>query len=246
MMKKVSVLPSLITLGNLLCGFGSIVQAAQSHYVSASWLIFLAMVFDALDGKIARMAKLTSDFGAELDSLCDMVTFGLAPAFLVAQIGRGVLPDKFVWLVGALYVTCAGLRLARYNVENVHEDAAHDYFKGLPSPAAAGQAAALIILLRSTELDTKVLARLLPVFGLILGALMVSRFKYVHVLNKVLKGQRPFAYLVELIFLGVFLAWQLELTLACGFFIYMVSGPALYVRELLTGRLRDEEEEPVF
>ena len=104
----------------------------------AGWLIFLAMIFDALDGHVARLAKTTSDFGAQLDSLCDVVTFGVAPAFLLVKMCPGFTfnHSQMVWIIAAAYACCAALRLARFNVETDDEDD-HMNFSGLPSPAAA-------------------------------------------------------------------------------------------------------------
>ena len=144
--KVFAVLPTMLTLGNAACGFGAITFAAKwsggdpalSLFI-ASCLIFLSMVFDALDGSAARLTKQTSEFGAQLDSLCDAISFGAAPAFLMLQFSqsRDLLHLRLLWWIAALYVACAVLRLARFNVET-DEDDAHDSFSGLPSPAAAG------------------------------------------------------------------------------------------------------------
>src|SRR5581483_9814286 len=104
----------------------------------SGWLIFLAMIFDALDGHVARLAKTSSDFGAQLDSLCDVVTFGVAPAFLLVKMcpSQTFLHSGRVWMIAASFAACAALRLARFNAET-HEDDDHLNFTGLPSPAGA-------------------------------------------------------------------------------------------------------------
>jgi CDP-diacylglycerol--serine O-phosphatidyltransferase len=151
--------PTLVTLGNLLCGFGAIVLAMRASHppqdfynfdahdclrVSAM-LIFLAMVFDVFDGKVARWTQSSSKFGMEMDSLCDVISFGVAPAVLVyAMLDEQLLAmpssfhllDRFVWPMLAAYVSCAALRLARYNIEA--ETGHRDFFFGMPSPGAAG------------------------------------------------------------------------------------------------------------
>ena len=143
-----AVLPTLLTLGNALCGFAAItyaarlgiedVQAGDSHLLYASMCIFGGMLFDALDGRAARWANQSSEFGAQLDSLCDVVTFGVAPAFLMRQFSlQSVIHPRIMWVIAGLYVACAILRLARFTVETDEEDS-HDVFSGLPSPAAAG------------------------------------------------------------------------------------------------------------
>jgi CDP-diacylglycerol--serine O-phosphatidyltransferase len=167
----------MFTLGNLVCGFFAIVVAARverptsievpstvqlsprhiikqldptddTHNIMLSgWLIFLAMIFDALDGHVARLARTTSDFGAQLDSLCDLVSFGVAPGFLLVKMCPRFTylnPDT-VWIIAASFAACAALRLARFNVETTEDDD-HLHFSGLPSPAAAASIAGFGIL----------------------------------------------------------------------------------------------------
>lgn len=164
---SVRPVPTMITLGNLLCGFGAIVLAMRIHtpptdlppadcLYYAGLLIFVAMVFDALDGTVARWTNQTSRFGLEMDSLADVVTFGVAPAVIVKAaidfFGAESFPggpypilDRYVWLMLAVYVACAALRLARYNVESGSSHS--DFFFGMPSPGAAGCVASLMVML---------------------------------------------------------------------------------------------------
>ena len=155
----------MLTLGNLVCGFFAIVVASRIVAVKddrladrphhdrphrrdvSGWLIFLAMVFDALDGYVARLSRTASDFGAQLDSLCDLVTFGVAPAFLLVKICPhfALFHHQAVWVIAASYAACAALRLARFNVETGDEDE-HLHFSGLPSPAAAAAIAGFAIM----------------------------------------------------------------------------------------------------
>src|SRR5579863_10156594 len=168
--KVFAVLPTMLTLRNGVCGFGAITFAAEvglaermrmgwgRDNVECLWiaaiLIFLAMVFDMLDGRAARWAKQTSEFGAELDSLCDAVSFGVAPAVILIKFTAESEPPmmiaRLLWAIAVLYVVCAILRLARFNVETGEEDS-HDYFSGLPSPAAAGTVASFMIALPELE-----------------------------------------------------------------------------------------------
>ncbi|REJ95018.1 MAG: CDP-diacylglycerol--serine O-phosphatidyltransferase [Planctomycetota bacterium] len=162
--RLIAVLPTMLTLANGACGFGAItfaaklgptevtgagpVEAVQASFIAAS-LIFLAMLFDMLDGSVARLMKQTSELGAQLDSLCDAVSFGVAPAFLMLQVVSKELVEyggipywpRLLWTIAVLYAMCAILRLARFNVET-DEDDSHGQFSGLPSPAAAGAIAA--------------------------------------------------------------------------------------------------------
>ncbi len=239
---RVAILPTLLTLGNLLSGFGAIVYSARFQFESAAWMIFLAMLFDSLDGKVARLTKAATHFGGELDSLCDVVSFGVAPAFLAFTLmchPVPILPGKFVWLVCALYAVCAALRLARFNVENAPEDSAHQKFKGLPSPAAAGVVSSAILFYLSF-LDSEALAssshvlpRLLPYLVLLAGLMMVSQVSYSHVVNRLFRGRRPFTTLVEVVLVAVLIALKPEITLFVGFMVYFLTGPVRHAWRLV-------------
>ena len=221
--KLFAVLPTMLTLGNAVCGFGAITFAAKwsggdpalSLFV-ASCLIYLAMLFDALDGSAARLTKQTSEFGAQLDSLCDAISFGAAPAFLMLQFSQSRdFHSRSLWLIAALYVVCAVLRLARFNVET-DEDDAHDSFSGLPSPAAAGTVASFPLMvfwfrhLEDSEL-VKPSERLgqqlnqwtefvLPIITLAVACLMVSRIRYAHLFNQLVRGRRNRQHLIQVLF----------------------------------------------
>ncbi len=176
--RGVALLPAMFTLGNCLCGFASIHYAARSqtaelpglpsNYAIAGYAIFGAMLFDMFDGFVARLTRSASDFGAELDSLADMVSFGVAPAFLSIRLigdllkktnlkpgvsGLDYLPGPFsddmwgrlFWVIAAIYVSCTALRLARFNVINKHDISSHMNFRGMPSPGAAAVVASSII-----------------------------------------------------------------------------------------------------
>lgn len=239
-MRKIAVLPTLFTLGNLFCGFTAITyiidgtlegrHVIDRNLIWAAWCVFFGMVFDALDGRVARLARVTTGFGAQLDSLADLVTFGLAPALLVRTVARGVFADRrILWLVCAVYLICAALRLARYNVRQAGEKSAHDDFEGLPTPAAAGVVAALVLLgcsghPRLPSMAREVLSGLIPFFAVILGMLMVSSVRYVHVPNRLLAGKRPFAHVVQLILAMVMAAYWIEAALALGFLAYLIGG----------------------
>jgi CDP-diacylglycerol--serine O-phosphatidyltransferase len=274
----ISLLPSAATLGNLLCGFLAVMcclleirgqylagAAAPPHpileayfptYINVgAWLIVVAMLFDAMDGRLARITRQTSEFGAQLDSLADVVSFGAAPAMLfLTMLLRYAVPaegDPIVrtlqWrlsLLAALaYVSCAAIRLARYNAENIKGESAQQSFKGLPVPGAAAAFVALLVLHEDwthvseteravlgvfswlTAMNWGAIVRwvMIPsVFGL--GLLMVSRFDYVHVFNVYVAREHPPTHLIWiLLLLGI--AWlspELALVLVAG--AYVVSG----------------------
>jgi CDP-diacylglycerol--serine O-phosphatidyltransferase len=247
--KLFAVLPTMLTLGNAACGFGAITFAAKwsggdpalSLFV-ASCLIYLAMVFDALDGSAARLTKQTSEFGAQLDSLCDAISFGAAPAFLMLQFSQSRdFHPRFLWLIAALYVICAVLRLARFNVET-DEDDAHDSFSGLPSPAAAGTVASFpLMVFWFRHLEDSELVRpserlgqqlnqwtefVLPIITLVVACLMVSRIRYAHLFNQLVRGRRSRQHLIQVVFaLAVmFLMPQVSVPL---FFCWFAFGSPL-------------------
>jgi len=253
--KRIAVLPSLVTLGNGLCGFGAIHFAAkihsgmpvdQVHYclVVVGWLIMAGMILDALDGRIARMAHTTSDFGGQLDSLCDLVTFGVAPAILLIKLGTlmpliqlGIpIPSQPLWVMAAMFMACAALRLARFNVESTHAAKDHMSFTGLPSPAAAGAVAVIALMYGplmhktycSIELGRAIYGTILtaaPFLTVALAVLMVSPIKYPHLASRLLSGHRSFNHLVEVVLAIVFVALLRELAIALLFWAYVASGP---------------------
>jgi len=284
----ISLLPAAATLGNLLCGFLAIfccllaVRAEfaeyfaiqprvflprfehlfPTHIAAGAYLIILAMVFDALDGRLARMTRRTSEFGAQLDSISDIVSFGIAPVVLFvtlllrpvstaepAQPDVSSLQFRIGLLCALVYVSCAAIRLARYNAENVRSESAQRAFSGLPSPGAAAAVVALLVLhetIRDTGIGADVidwanlLRWLLALTVFIVGLLMVSRLDYVHVFNIYVRRKRPPTHLVWLIvILG--LGWySLELLLVVLAFAYVLSGILIGVAH----RIRSRREDP--
>ncbi|GAB1489819.1 CDP-diacylglycerol--serine O-phosphatidyltransferase [Opitutaceae bacterium] len=207
---RIYFLPNLMTAGNLFCGFVAVIRCIQAHYImrtagtatlitpeaallfkEAVWFIFGAMAFDMLDGRLARMGGRESLFGAEFDSLADIVSFGLAPAlmvfFLILSPSQGYpIFQSFGWLLGFIYLLCAAIRLARFNVitnpllHREQKDSNKD-FVGLPVPAAAGTVASLVLALLSLAEHDRSLQRwalVLPVLLLLIAILMVSTIRY--------------------------------------------------------------------
>ena len=171
-----AVVPSLFTVLNMFCGFMSIIHSSRGEYMAASWFMVLAAGFDSLDGVMARITKSSSEFGVEIDSLSDVISFGAAPAFLVYRMslyqleGVGILLSSLLMIFGAL-------RLARFNVQLVGFD--KDYFSGLPIPASALTIASFTLnyWTESSGLDSRA-AFFLPWLSVVLGLLMVSKVKY--------------------------------------------------------------------
>jgi CDP-diacylglycerol--serine O-phosphatidyltransferase len=171
--RGVSLLPSLFTLANLFCGWACVVHAMRGELTTAAPFIGFAVVLDMLDGRIARMTGTTSDFGVQLDSLADLISFGMAPAVLAFQ--WGLLPlGRIGWAVGFMYLTAAALRLARFNIQTNSDKR---YFIGLPSPAAAGLVAATVFYFPE-GLQAKPLAWLGVVMLIVPALLMVSSIRF--------------------------------------------------------------------
>lgn len=246
-LKHIGLLPTLVTLGNIVCGFAAVVFASRSMveaaiknterssdlFQVACWMVIVAMVFDALDGRVARMTGSASKFGAELDSLCDAVSFGLVPAFLAyvtIDACGGIVPRKVAVVICGVYAACAVLRLARFNVETTLDEEAHMSFRGLPSPAAAGVVVSLA-LLRDHLAGTRTadwIVLTLPFAVLASGIAMISNVRYVHLVNKLLRGQHRFARMAEVVLVALMTAMEPVVTLALGFCGYAISGPVLW------------------
>lgn len=225
-------LPNLLTTGTLFGGFYAIVAAIDGNFSRAATGVFAALMFDGLDGRVARWTNTQSDFGKEYDSLCDMVAFGLAPAILVYQWGIERIADygqfwaRFGWLAAFFYAVAAGLRLARFNSRAAVAD--KRYFEGLPSPSAAATVAGFIWLV--SEVEVTGLPRLVLAFSvsIIAGALMVSKFAYWSGKELNMRGRIPWMYAlaIPLIYVLVALAPQ---SLLAAFGLYALSGPLIWL-----------------
>lgn len=220
-------IPNSLTLCNSLCGFASILITYQSYryiqygctmsgiFAFSSAMILFAMVFDAFDGFAARLLNAGSMHGLQMDSLADMVTFGVAPAVLTAVMANNYQPDiscrKFVLisLLCAIYLGCAALRLATYNVHAILEKKSSEKFSGLPSPGAAAAICVVVIFSASAGIDQKIFfPYLLPVYAAILGLLMVSSIPYTHFAKWIISCKRDKRRLTFLILL--FVAWAIS------------------------------------
>lgn len=247
-LKYITILPSLITILNGVFGFTAIIFAGKgsgtlpensripfftfgptTYFAMSGYMILVAMIADMLDGRLARRMQGTSSFGGQLDSLCDIISFGIAPAYLmlnvleyeVASIGLADerFLQRFIWLSAVAYICCAAIRLARFNVENEEDESAHMSFMGLPTPAAAGVIVSLVIFHQET-LPRFTIICILPFLALGISILMVSRIRYPHILNQYLKGKKPFAHLIRVLLLLVFVFVSIQAALVvifCGF-----------------------------
>ncbi|HEY8665988.1 MAG TPA: CDP-diacylglycerol--serine O-phosphatidyltransferase [Tepidisphaeraceae bacterium] len=263
--RSVYFLPSAATLGNAICGFGAMYVASLkpehfsrdpltnwfSHYnfVVAAYLIFAAMLFDALDGRLARFTRHTTDFGGQLDSLADVLSFGAAPAFLALEVFKSFYPEappaisRLIWAIGALYMSCAAMRLARFNVSNEHGEQHHFSFLGLPSPGAGAAVAAFILMqqhLFNEGAANRLFASLstlciwlLPAVVLSTGLLMVSDIRYPHIVNRYLRGRRSLGRLLAFVIGALLLVVAHQITLALGSLLYAFSGLGWFLYRML-------------
>ena len=224
-MKKIYILPNLFTTANFFCGVLALSWIFQGKFQSAAFIILLAMVFDFVDGQVARFYHATSRFGLEYDSLADFLTFGLAPAFLVynyvliewGRIGIGL---------AFLYAVFAALRLARFNTQVKAEEKTN--FVGLPSPISAGVLISFFIMIYRHRLTGW--EKALPFIMIVLSWLMISNFTYPTLLTLQLKRKKPFLYLVALCLVVVIFLFWVEIGLVVGFVSYTLTG--------ITGRLK--------
>ena len=261
---RIYLLPNLMTAGNLFCGFAALTKIVQADILAATFnrdikialfYILLACIFDLLDGRVARMGGHESPFGREFDSLADIVSFGVAPAFLVHRI---VLADVFQnyeklgWFIASIYLICGAFRLARFNcLATMAGTGGGKEFLGFPIPAAAGMVASLTLFLLSfDEHDFRQSnwRYLLPVIMLFLSAMMVSEVKYPTFKKLDFKATRTFTKMVVIVLLiGLFVfLWDkiLHYVLPALFVLYLVYG---FIRPHISRKVRDdieEEEDP--
>jgi len=244
--RGIYLLPTLFTVGNLFCGFASLAAASGGQFRRAGILLIIAGVLDGLDGRIARLSGTTSEFGLHFDSLADIVSFGVAPAFLAVSwsplpIGRVAVPF--------LFVVCAAMRLARFNIRATAGLESKRYFAGLPSPAAAGWVAALVFTFPHPA-DRPWIAELRSAGVVVAALLMVSRFRYRSFKEFDLRSRRSFVYVLAIAGLMVpILTWP-EGALLLLATVYVASAPVaaafgLLGRHARRGRPGDQSGEVV-
>lgn len=231
--RGIYLLPNLMTTAALFAGFYAVIAGIQGNFEAGAIAIFVAMVFDGLDGRIARMTNSTSKFGAEYDSLSDMVSFGLAPALLMYQWALHDY-DKLGWLIAFVYTAAAALRLARFNTQVGIAD--KRYFQGLPSPAAAALLAGLIWVAETTDLNTGLESVAALVLTLFAGVMMVSNSRYSSFKEFNLKGKVPFMTLLLVVLVLVVITLEPSMILFLLFLVYAVSGPVLTLITLKKSR----------
>lgn len=235
--RGVYLLPSLMTLGNLFCGYACIVHAMRAEYEIAALFIGFAMLLDVLDGRIARMTGATSAFGLEFDSLADVISFGMAPAILTFSWGLQPL-GRWGWAAGFIYVTGAAMRLARFNIQSGSTD--KKYFVGMPSPAAATVPAATIYAYPAGLNDPYGAAAALALV-LVPGFLMVSTIRFRSFKTIDLQVRRSYTVLMALGLLIAAIFAEPRIVLVILSYAYLVSA----FFEMIVSRVRHRGGEPV-
>ena len=216
------LLPNLLTTASLFAAFYSLVSSTKGQYEAAIIAMLIGMIADGLDGRIARLTNTQSEFGAQYDSLSDMVTFGVAPSLLLYNLILSQL-GKFGWLVAFVYTAAVALRLARFNTQL--ETADKRYFQGLPCPPAAAVMASFAWVCYQNEWLHFFIAVLTAVFALATSALMVSNLRYYSFKEIDFKGKVPFLYVLVMVILFVAIAANPAVVLFVSFSVYALSGP---------------------
>jgi CDP-diacylglycerol--serine O-phosphatidyltransferase len=243
--RGIYLLPNMITTAAMFSGFYAIVAGMDGRFEAAAVAIFVAMVLDGLDGRVARLTRTQSDFGVEYDSLSDMVCFGLAPALVVYEWSLRFMVSvgwaKLGWLAAFIYAASAALRLARFNSQV--ETAEKAYFRGLPSPSAAGVLAGLVWAATDYGLGGESLVYVSFVLTIAMGLLMVSNIRYYSFKEVNFRNRVPFFVVLIVMLLYAFASIDPPKVLFAGFLIYAVFGVVytlLSVRSRRRARKRSE------
>jgi CDP-diacylglycerol--serine O-phosphatidyltransferase len=232
-MRKIYLVPNFVTTANMFSGFYSMVSAIHGDYVTAAWAIMAAAVFDMLDGRVARLAKATSEFGVQYDSLSDLVSFGVAPAILLYQWALEPF-GRLGWAAAFLFAACGALRLARFNV--LSGVLPKGYFQGLPIPMGAGMVATFIIF--SQTLGWSMEETKIPVLVLTFGlaSLMVSTIKFPSFKELNWRSRTSFGYLLVGVLAMILVAIKPEVTLFLVLSSYVGFSLLWNVYRVLSGK----------
>jgi len=246
--RGIYLLPNLFTTGALFAGFYAIVAAMDGRFEAAAVAVFIAIVLDGLDGRIARMTQTTSAFGAEYDSLSDMVSFGLAPSLvmyewaLVHLKSMGWIWAKLGWLAAFFYAAAAALRLARFNTLVGSTD--KRYFIGLPSPTAAAVLMGMVWTWHDLGVSGAVLRVPALILTVLVGGLMVSRVRYYSFKDLDLRNRVPFVAVLVIVLVFMFAAIDPPKVLFGGFLLYTLVGPFISWRRRRPASSRGEAGKP--
>lgn len=228
--RGVYLLPNLFTVGALFAGFYAIVAATKQHFEIAAIAIFVAMLLDSLDGRIARLTRTQTEFGAQMDSLSDMVCFGITPALVMYLWSLSSL-GKAGWLAAFIYTVCSMLRLARFNSMDESKD--KRYFQGLSTTAAAGFIAAIIWAGASHALHGPKYAIPMLIIALLVAGFKVSPIRYRSFKDLNLRGRVPFFTILLIVLVFVLVTFDPPDVFLAVFGAYAFSGPVMYLWGLM-------------
>lgn len=242
--RGIYLLPNLLTTAGLFSGFFAIVASMNNMFESAAVAIFIAMVFDGLDGRVARMTNTESAFGAEYDSMADIVSFGMAPALVMYNWALSDL-GKLGWLAAFIFVAGGALRLARFNTNLGTAD--KRFFQGLAIPSAASVVAGFVWVGSKYEIDPSSVSYIAVVLTIAAGLLMVSNFRYHSFKDVDWRGRVSFIAILAIVLAFVVVATEPSLVLFSIFFLYAISGPITTFRTVKNIKLEhvvgDTEDE---
>lgn len=231
--KGIYLLPNLLTTAGIFSGFYAVVASMNGEFSAAAVAVFVAMIFDGLDGRVARITKTQSEFGAEYDSMADMVSFGMAPALVAYNWALSDL-NKLGWLAAFVYVAGAALRLARFNTQVGIAD--KRFFQGLPSPSAAALVAGLVWVGQEYNVkevfNESVIQGFVAILTALTGVLMVSNFKYNSFKEVNFHGKVPFVAILLVCLIFIVVATEPSLVLFIVFLLYAFSGPITTFRSV--------------
>lgn len=227
--RGIYLLPNLFTTAGLFSGFYAIVASMNERYIEAAVAIFIAMIFDGVDGRVARMTNTESDFGAEYDSMADIVSFGMAPALVMYNYALADL-GKLGWLAAFIFVAGGALRLARFNTNIATAD--KRYFQGLAIPSAAAVVAGLVWVGTEYGIDGDTISSFAALVTIAAGLLMVTNFRYHSFKDVDWKGRVSFVVILVIVLAFVIVATQPSLVLFAIFFLYALSGPVLTIKNV--------------
>ena len=240
--RGIYLLPNLFTVSALFAGLYGIVSAMQGAFDHAAVAIYVAMIMDSLDGRVARLTNTQTMFGAELDSLSDMVSFGVAPGLILYTWILQPL-GKLGWLATFIYTMAVALRLARFNTQLSKTD--NRYFQGLPSPAAAGLMAGVVWFGIEYAMLSASMGIIVAFLSIVIGLLMVSNVRYRSFKDLDLKGKVPFITLLLIVIVLVLVLLNPPEVLFSVFAVYAISGPLMTVMNLRKARSRKGKAKPV-
>jgi CDP-diacylglycerol--serine O-phosphatidyltransferase len=222
--KGIFLLPNLFTMAAMFAGFYSVISAMKLQFQTAAIALFIAMIFDFLDGRVARLTHTQTEFGAQFDSLSDLLCFGIAPALLLYTWSLQAL-GKMGWLVAFIYAVCTALRLARFNIQETSKR----FFYGLSTPAAAAVVASFVWVGTRHEIAGTHIAFLVAIMAIILALLKVSSIPYRSFKDFDFKGKVPFLAIIIALLILVLVSIDPAHVLFAIFILYALSGPGIYL-----------------